>query len=325
MQFIKAIKNYGIIYCIDSILVNAKLKKELSFSSKIKIQNYLKSIPNKEYPKILKKRFKNITGEELNLENPQTFNEKIQWLKIYDSTPQKTLYADKYLVRKEIKEKIGSKYLIPIIGEAWENANDIDFFKLPDKFVLKCNHGSGMNIIIKDKNKINQQKIKKKLNRWLQMDYAFFWQFCDLELHYSKIHPIIYAEKFIEEMDGNLHDYKIHCFNGIPHYIEVISDRNLKTHTALEVWYDINWKKQNFTDGVYAMNDKDIIKPDCLNEMINIAKTLSKDFMYARVDLYIIKGRIYFGEITFTSGSGTYGWNPKNTNIELGKLIKLQK
>lgn len=321
MNLIKAIKNYGMVYCIDAFLVKTRIKKELSFKSKLTIQKYLKSLPNDLYPKMLQERFKNITGLTLNLDNPQSFNEKIQWLKLFDSTSLKTLYADKYQVRKVIGEKIGEKYLIPIIGGAWQNAKNIDFSELPQQFVLKCNHGSGMNIIVKDKSKIDKEKIIRQLNRWLKIDYAFFWQFCDLELHYSSIPPVIYAEKYIQEIDGNLHDYKIHCFNGKPIYIEVISDRDYTSHQALESWYDTNWQKQQFTDGVYPNNPQDIKRPRCLDEMLTISNILSSEFKYARIDLYEVNGQVLFGEITFTPGSGTYKWNPQEANQILGQHI----
>ena len=245
--------------------------KQLESSFEYKLCKYL---PAEKYPEYLKDWFYRRTGEELNLENPQTFNEKIQWLKLYDSTPLKTKLADKYLVRDWVKEKIGEEYLIPLLG-VWENFDDIDFDKLPDKFVLKANHGSAWNIIVTDKNSFDKKSAKQKFDKWLHTDYSIK----SFELHYKNIKPLIIAEEYIEADDGDLKDYK---FNFSP-----------------------------------------CAKPYNFEKMLKFANIMSKGFPFVRVDFYENDNKLYFGEMTFTSASGTHIFTPDVFNLELGKLIDL--
>lgn len=282
------------------------------------LQNCIKNKKSSDYPQILGKIYYIATGNNLNLSTPKTFNEKIQWLKLYDTTPIKTLLADKYSVREWIKEKIGEEYLIPLLG-VWNKIEDIDFTLLPDKFVLKANHGSGMNIIVKNKKDLDRKMIEKNLYTWLKTNYAFG----SLELQYAKIPRKIIAEQYIEEVDGNLHDYKIHCFNGIPTYIQVIGNRDIRKHVAYEAFYDVNWIQQPFTY-TYPRYEKMIEKPKCLEQMLSIAQKLSEGFIYVRVDLYVLDNcNIKFGEMTFTPASGLDKWQPTSIDEKLGQLIKL--
>ena len=263
--------------------------------------------------------YKKIMHKPLNLNNPQTFNEKIQWLKLYDSTPIKTKLADKYLVRDWVKEKIGEKYLIPLLG-VYDKFEDIDFYKLPKQFVIKCNHGCGFNIIVKDKSKLNLADTKEKLDKWLNTNFAFR---CGYELHYRDIKPKIIIEQYIENKgsNGDLYDYKFWCFNGKVKYIQFLSERNLD---GLKMaFYDRNWIKQHFVYS-HPLDEKIIEKPNNLKKMIQLAETLSKDFNHVRVDFYRLDdGHIYFGEMTFTSASGLCKWNDEKINKYFGALIKL--
>ncbi len=258
-----------------------------------------------DYPRLLKDQFKIVTGEDLNLNNPQSFNEKIQWLKLNDSTPLKTRLADKYRVREWIAEKIGEKYLIPILG-AWESFDDIDFESLPDCFVLKCNHGSGMNMVVKEKSNLDKEMAKMQFNEWMGKNYAF----CHgLELHYKDIPRKIIAEEYVEQMDANLLDYKIHVFNGEPKIIQIIGDRDLVNHKAKECFLTPEWIQQELMYHTYDMYDNVPAKPYNLDEMLKIARLLGNDFRYVRVDLYDLNGDIKFGEMTFTPMSGFGRWN----------------
>lgn len=278
-----------------------------------------KNMPEEKYPQYLKEWFVRVTGKILNLENPQTFNEKIQWLKLYDSTPLKTKLADKYLVREYVKEKIGEEYLIPLLG-VWQNPDDINFDELPEKFVLKTNHGSGWNIIVKDKSKINVEQAKSQLNEWLHTNYAFC---CGLELHYKNIKPLIIAEEYIETNNNDLEDFKFLCFNGQVKYIWV--DKNRYTEHKRNI-YNIDWilsDKQISENHVYE-NFANCPKPFNLNKMIEFAKILSKGFSFVRVDFYENNKKMYFGELTFTSASGTHIFTPESFNNELGNLVDLK-
>lgn len=252
----------------------------------------------------------------LNLKNPITFNEKIQWMKLYDSTPIKTRLADKYLVRDWVKERIGEEYLIPLLG-VWNNFDDIDFSKLPQKFVLKCNHGCAYNIIVKDKSKLDYKKIKKQINKWMSRDYGQR----GFEMHYSNIKRKIIVEEYIENINDDLYDYKVWCFGGKAHYIQFLSERN--TNGLKMAFYDKNWIKQDFVYS-HPLDKKILPKPKQLNLLLELAEKLAKDFSHVRVDFYITNsGKIYFGEMTFTSCSGICKWKPKKMDRYFGDLIKL--
>ncbi len=258
--------------------------------------------------------------QPLNLNNPRTFNEKIQWMKLYDSTPIKTRLADKYLVRDWVKEKIGEEYLIPLLG-VYDKFEDIDFDKLPNQFVIKCNHGCAYNIIVRDKSLLDLQDTKTKLDKWIRENFAFN---AGLELHYRDIKPKIIIEKYIENKGTNdLYDYKFWCFDGKVKYIQFLSERNLD---GLKMaFYDRNWVKQNFVYS-HPLDKKTIEKPSNLKLMIQLAEVLSKGFNHVRVDFYRLNdGTIYFGEMTFTSASGACIWNDESINQYFGSLIKLPK
>ena len=272
------------------------------------------------YKQELQTWYQRVTGKYLNLDNPRTFNEKIQWLKLYDSIPIKTRLADKYLVREWVKEKIGEQYLIPLLG-VYDKFEDIDFAKLPNQFVIKCNHGCAYNIIVKDKSKLDLAEAKAKLDKWLHENFAFK---AGYELHYRDIKPKIIIEKFIENKGtDDLYDYKFWCFNGKLAYIQFLSERNL---SGLKMaFYDRKWNKQTFVYS-HPLDKKTIKKPDNLDEMIQLAEALSKGFPCVRVDFYRLNdGTIYFGEMTFTSASGNCKWNDEHINRALGNMIKLPK
>ncbi len=287
--------------------------------SSIKDYSFYERLPISEYKKELALWFKEKTGKKLNLNNPQTYNEKIQWLKLYDSTPIKTRLADKYLVRDWIKEKIGEQYLIPLLG-VYDSFDEIDFDKLPKQFVIKCNHGSGYNIIVPDKSKLDLVEAKQKVDKWMKENFAFKAGF---ELQYRDMTPKIIIEKYIENQNAqDLYDYKFWCFNGKVKYIQFLSERKNGLKMA---FYNTKWEKQNFVYN-YPLDTKDIIKPDNLHDMILLAEKLSKGFYHVRIDFYRLDdGTIYFGEYTFTSMSGICKWNLNSINSDLGKFIKLPK
>ncbi len=269
-----------------------------------------------KYKHQLLRWYRNKTGKFLDFDNPETFNEKIQWLKLYDSTPIKTRLADKYLVREWVADKIGEQYLIPLLG-VYDNFDQIDFGSLPDRFVIKCNHGCAYNVIVKNKNYFDIDDAKQKINVWLQEKFAFE---NGCEMHYKNINPII-IESFLENKDEDLYDYKFWCFDGKVKYIQFLSERN--TNGLKMAFYDTNWNKQKFVYS-YPLDSKTIERPDNLDEMIFLAEKLSKGFSHVRVDLYRLDdGTIYFGEMTFTSASGICRWNDKKIDRQFGDWIKL--
>lgn len=281
--------------------------------------NYLKRLTDDELVYELKRWYYIKTGKKLNLENPVTFDEKIQWMKIYDRDPLKRKLADKVEVRDYVKSEIGESYLTPVIGIV-DFFDQIDFGKLPDQFVLKCNHGSGWNEIVRDKSKMDIPKIKRNFDYWMSLDYAFFSGF---EMHYKDMERKILIEQYIEQLDGNLYDYKIHCFMGVPKVIQVIGNRDIQNHTAKQAFYDTLWNRLDMDTGDYPQYSNEILPPFKLDEMLEIAQKLSKPFRYVRIDLYDINNQIKFGEFTFTPNSGIHQWSSESIDKEWGDWIIL--
>lgn len=278
---------------------------------------YCKKFDVNFYKNLLEGWYNTTTKQDLDLDDPKTFNEKIQWMKLYDSTPIKTRLADKYLVRDWVKEKIGEEYLIPLLG-VYDSFEEIDFDSLPNQFVIKCNHGSAMNIIVKDKSQLDLSEVKEKLDRWMNENFAYH----SFELHYRDIKPKIIIEKFITNDGVVLYDYKFWCFNGKVKYMQFRDDfsSNLKM-----VFYNLDWKKQPFFYD-HSLYENELEKPYNFDEMVEIAKKLCQDFAFVCVDLYRLNdGSIKFGEMTFTRSSGCGKWNEEKYNRYMGDLISLPK
>ncbi|ELC8380987.1 ATP-grasp fold amidoligase family protein [Clostridium perfringens] len=273
------------------------------------------SMSDEEY---LKRKYHALMGYELNLNNPQTFNEKLQWLKLYNRQPEYTMMVDKYLVRQYISDKLGEEYLIPIIG-VWDNPDEIDFEKLPNKFVLKCNHNSGLGMCIcKDKTKLNIRKVKKELKKGLKQDYYMAHR----EWPYKDVPRKIVAEKYmVEKNSTELKDYKLMCFNGKVKCSFVCSDR-FSDEGIKVTFFDINWNVMPF-ERHYPKSDETITKPVNYEKMIEFAEILSKGIPFLRVDFYEIEGKLYFGELTFFPGSGFEEFTPEQVDYDIGKLINL--
>lgn len=273
----------------------------------------LKMVPVKFYPYLLKREYKKRTGQDLNWDNLQTYNEKMQWDKLYNRDRRKTIFSDKYSVRSHIKEVCGGKYLVPIYG-VWDDFDKIDFSTLPNRFVLKLNNGSSTNIIVTDKSKLDIQSARKKFKRWMKIDYSLLSGF---EMQYKNILPKIIAEKYIEAPEGDLWDYKFLCFSGEPKYVWVDTGRYSKHKRNV---YDLDWNLQPWNQFNYGNYEGIIEKPKNYEEMLSIVRALCKGFTHVRIDLYNVDGQIYFSEMTFTNGSGFEPIEPKEYNYMLGKL-----
>lgn len=316
-------KRFGLLYTMELFLVKLKIKKELSIHAVLKHQKYYEKLRKEDYEKELCELYAVKMNEEVNLKNPVLFTEKIQWLILHDNTAQKTELADKYLVRNWIADKIGDQYLIPIIG-VWDDFEDIDFSELPNAFVLKCNHGSGYNYVIKNKEKMDYIKVRTTFQNWMKTNFAFAGT---LELQYANIPKKIIAEEYIEQLDGNLLDYKVHCFMGEPKYIQVIGDRDLTRHTGAQMIFDNMWNEQSWSFADYPKFSRRIDCPSILDEMLVVSRKLSHEFVYVRIDFYILEDQLKFGEMTFTPGSGLYrygNWSHEDNRM-LGDLIDLSK
>lgn len=263
----------------------------------------------------LKAKFKEKHGYELNLENPQTFNEKIQWIKKYGNLERYSKYVDKHEVRQYVKKRIGSQYLVPVIG-VYKKVEDIDVKSLPNAFVMKATHGSSWNVIVKDKWQLDWPAARAKANGWIKRNYFTY----SGERCYKPLKGRVIIEKFLQDRTGDLKDYKFFCFHGKPEYIKVIGDRygDYKCDQ-----YDLEWKR---LPQMYKRNPfpKPVKKPNHFKEMKEIVHKLAHGFPFVRVDLYYSNNRIYFGELTFAPKGG-YEPLTFKYDLKLGKLLDLKK
>ena len=268
----------------------------------------------------LKWRYRLIIGRPFRVDSPQTFNEKINWLKLYDRKPLYTTLADKASVKDYVKERVGEEYCIPTLG-IWDRFEDIDFASLPQKFVLKSTNGGGGTgvIICRDKSKLNLTKIKKQLEASFNSDWRV-----NREWVYKDIKPRFIAEEILENEDGlDLIDYKFHCFNGIPKLLFVASDRYLGENTLKFDWYDIDLNHLPFKSKGYQNSNKHFCEFPEFKEMKNVVAKLSHGIPYVRVDLYFVNGKIYFGEMTFYHDAGFVALQPEEWEYKLGSWIEL--
>ena len=271
--------------------------------------------PDRLYLQML---YRLLMHKRLNLKKPLGFNEKLQWLKLYDRKPEHTLMVDKLKVKDYVADLIGEEYIIPTLG-VWENAKDVDFNSLPDKFVIKCNHNSGQGLYIcKNKSEMNEAEVRSNLQKALETDYFIRFR----EWPYKDVERRIIAEKYIEDkssVDGDLKDYKFMCFNGKVHCSFVCSERK----TDLKVsFFDRDWMPMPF-ERHYPRSNKPIPKPVHYEEMIRLAEALSKGIPFVRVDFYDVEDKIYFGELTFFPGSGFEEFTPEIWDERLGSLINI--
>ena len=279
------------------------------------LQRNIRYLLPKEY--IHKRLYYKALGKKLNLKQPKNFNEKIQYMNIYEYGNIQTKLTDKYLVRNYIKEK-GYENLLPKLYKVYKNVNEINIEELPDKFVLKANNGCGNVCICTNKKEFDVKKAKEHLNYAIKNNFAKE----NLEYHYKNIKPCIICEEYIEDKNRiNPIDYKIYCFYGKPECILVCSNREIKLNLD---YYDINWNYLEYAKKQYRSKET-LEKPKKLSEMLKIARKLSEDFKFVRVDLYNIDEKIYFGELTFTPAAGTIYYNTEESLTYLGSLLEIDK
>lgn len=266
----------------------------------------------------LRKKYFLKLGKKLNLNKPITFNEKMQWLKLYDRKPEYTNMVDKYEVRKYITETIGKEYLIPIIG-VYDKFEQINFDKLPNQFVIKCTHDSGSTIICKDKRNFDVNVAKKKIKSCQKINFYLKGR----EWPYKNVKHRIIIEKYMKNDDnGELKDYKFMCFNGKVKCSFVCSNRYNDEGMKID-FYDLDWNKMSFQRH-YPNSEEQITKPKNYELMIKLAEKLSNNIPFVRVDFYEINGKIYFGELTFFPGSGFEEFTPEKYDEILGQWINLE-
>lgn len=279
------------------------------------IRGHYSSVPDEEY---LKKVFPSFVGYPLNLDNPVTYNEKIQWLKLFDHRKEYISLVDKYEVKPIIANLIGDEYIIPTIG-VWDSFDEIDWDKLPTQFVLKCTHDSGGVVICKDKNKLNYREAKRKLESSLKRKYYLLGR----EWPYKMIKPRIIAEKYIEQNDkGELLDYKFFAFDGEVKALFIASDRQNKTDETKFDFYDESFNHLDIWNG-HPMSQNPINKPINFELMKQLASKLSKGIPHVRVDFYEVDGKVFFGEMTLYHWSGFVPFKPKEWDYIFGSWITL--
>lgn len=270
-------------------------------------------LPDKMY---IKRKYKKRMGKKVNLKKPVTYSEKIQWLKLYDRRPEYTIMADKYLAKDYVANIIGQEYIIPTLG-VWERVEDIDFESLPNQFVLKTTHDSGGLVICKDKNRLDIEKAKLKLNKSLQSNYFLHGR----EWPYKNVKPRIIAEKYIEDKNGEMNDYKFFCFNGKVKALFVATDRPIDTRFD---FFDVEFNHLPIVNG-HPNAEKAIEKPKNFEDMIRLAEILSQGIPHVRVDLYNVDSKIFFGEMTFSHYNGMTPFEPDEWDRIFGEWLTLPK
>lgn len=257
-------------------------------------------------------------GKKLDLKNPKTYNEKLQWLKINDRNTLYTNLVDKYEVKKYISETIGDEYIIRTLG-IYNNFNEIDFEKLPEQFVIKCTHDSGGVVICKNKNEFDYEFAKGKIEKSMKRNYFYSGR----EWPYKNIKPRIIIEEYMKDENDELNDYKFFVFNGKVKALFIATDRNAETETCFD-FFDEKFNHLPFLNGHPNANKK-FEKPKMFEKMIELAEEVAKKFIHARVDFYNINGKIYFGEITFYHWSGMVEFEPEEWDYKMGDFITLPK
>lgn len=268
---------------------------------------------------ILREHFKKRVGYELNLENPQTFNEKIMWYKLNYQDPLITKCCDKFAVKEYVTETIGEQYIIKNLGQ-WTNPDDIDFDALPNKFALKVNWSSGYNIICTDKSTLNIEATKAQLKKWIEPDRNSYYQL--FNWGYKHMKPVIYAEEYIEQDNGQVYDYKFYAFNGHVEFLFIATDRNIENKLTYD-FFDRDYNHMPFTYGGGGHANPLPKKPKNYDKMIGLAEKLAAPFPFVRVDFYEIGDEIFIGEMTFYSGGGILPLTPREWDYKLGEMFKL--
>lgn len=302
MQFAKFIQKLG-MFCTDKRYRYAVLARK----------GFLNALSDKWF---IEKLFYSNMGYELDLNNPKTFNEKLQWLKLYDRKPEYTRMVDKYEVKKYVAEKIGKQYVIPTLG-VWDKFDDIDFNSLPNQFVLKCTHDSGGLVICRNKSTFDLQSARKKIKKDLKQNY--YWS-CR-EWPYKNVKPRIIAEQYMEdEKTFELRDYKFFCFNGEAKLLFIATDRQTEGEETKFDFFDMEYNHLPFTNG-HPNAKVPPEKPLCFDEMRALAEKLSAGIPHLRVDFYEVNGKVYFGELTFFHWSGMKPFEPEDWDEKIGDWL----
>lgn len=258
-------------------------------------------------------------GYRINWENPVTFDEKVNWIKLYNRNPLYTKLVDKYAVKQYVSEKIGAEHVVPTLG-VWDKFDDIDFDSLPNQFVLKCTHDSGGLVVCKDKSKLDLEKARENIEKSLKRNYYYKWR----EWPYKNVRPRILAEKYLEDsVDNELRDYKFHTFNGEPRIMLIASNRHVKEKKGFD-FFDMDLKPLELRD--ISVPNSPLGRPHPpknFDQMRQFCRVLAKDFPCVRVDFYEVNGHVYFGEMTFFDDAGFMRNTPSTWEKEWGDMVSL--
>lgn len=267
----------------------------------------------------LKLKYWACLGKKLNLDNPKTYNEKLQWLKLHDHKPEYSKMVDKYEAKKYVADRIGEQYIIPTLG-VWDRFEDIDFARLPNQFVLKCTHDSGGLVICRDKASLDIVAARKKINRSLEKNYYLQSR----EWPYKNVIPRVIAEQYMEDTEtGELKDYKVWCFNGVPKMILVCTGR-FSPSGLKEDFYDCEWHHLECHRSLHKQSESEIQKPAVLEDMLKQAAALATGLPFSRIDFYQVSSQLKFGEITFFPSSGFQNFVPEQFDAILGDWLSVK-
>lgn len=292
------------------------------FSNPAKICNFFIKRSRLLYKLLGEKRcveilYRAVTGNTLNLANPLSFNEKLQWLKVNNKNPLFSTMVDKYAVKQFVEEKMGEGYVVPTIG-VWDSFDDINIESLPQQFVLKCTHDSGGLVICKNKSSLDLVKTKRKICRCLKKNFYYSWY----EFPYRDVKPRIIAEQYLAGADGDVVDYKVHCFNGKAKFVLTCSERFSETGLK-EDFYDLSWNRMPVARPDHPNSEKGVAKPITFSKMINFAETFAKNIPFLRVDFYEVDAKLFFGEFTFFPASGLNAFVPESWDETFGSWLDL--
>lgn len=312
-MILRKIKTF-VCHPVAAIRNRAEEARRAKVAEWLKPENY-KDLSDED---AIKAKYYSVFGIFPDLRHPKTFNEKLQWLKLYDRRPEYSKMVDKYEVKKYIAETVGEEYVVPTLG-VWESADDIDFDALPDQFVIKCTHDSASVIICKNKSEFDAESARARLSECLkktQFGYGREWP-------YKNVKPRIIAEQYLVDESGEeLKDYKVNCFGGRAEYLDLHFGRfseHKKNH------YDFEWNPLYFSAGSPTDYSVKFERPSRLDDMKRVSETLSRDIPFLRVDFYSIYDRIYVGELTFFPGSGFNAFDPPEIDLEMGEKLTLPK
>lgn len=293
----------------DKIFVT---RKQLNYKNRDKYSD-------EEIRQISEEIFEEKLGYKPNLENPKSMNEKIFWMKLNYHNPMVTRCCDKFRVKDYVTEKLGDGFVVPTIN-SWKSADEIDFDALPERFVLKVNWSSGYNVIVKDKHSLDIERIKKKIDYWLQPQQNSYYQ--TFNWGYKYMEPVVYAEEYIEQMGGQLYDYKFYCCNGKAKFMFIATDRYNGEGLTYD-FFDMEFNRLGFHYGGRAHSSVKLEKPKFFDEMVRYAERLAEPFPFVRIDFYELKDKIYVGEMTFYSGGGILPFDPVDWDYRLGEYISI--